>query len=320
MDDIRSVVPSESPRFIHCVQRDMRDKGYAYQTEKTYIHWIKRFIFFHKKQHPTAMGAQHINQFLSFLGNDRHCSPATQRIALNALIYLYRKYLQIELEALNFEKSRQRRRLPVVLTHSEVNSVLEQLQGKHRLMVEILYGSGLRLNELLSLRIKDLDFALSTITVRSGKGDKDRVTLLPQSLIHPLQVQVKSTAYSTSKTCATVMARSTCLTLWPENTLAPPVNWVGSSCSPQRVSGETHAVESCDVTICITPPCENLSGAPGARPISLNRYAATLFGTALPLACCSRATTYVPSRSCLATAMCAPQKYTHTCLGAVPWV
>ena len=140
------------------------------------------------------MGAQHINQFLSFLGNDRHCSPATQRIALNALIYLYRKYLQIELEALNFEKSRQPRRLPVVLTHSEVNSVLEQLQGKHRLMVEILYGAGLRLNELLSLRIKDLDFALSTITVRSGKGDKDRVTLLPQSLIHPLQAQVKSTA------------------------------------------------------------------------------------------------------------------------------
>jgi len=194
MDDIRPAIPPGSPRFIHCVQRDMRDKGYAYQTEKTYIHWIKRFIFFHKRQHPTTMGAQHINQFLSFLGNDRHCSPATQRIALNALIYLYRKYLQIELEALNFEKSRQRRRLPVVLTHSEVNSILEQLQGKHRLMVEILYGSGLRLNELLSLRIKDLDFALSTITVRSGKGDKDRVTLLPQSLIHPLQAQVKSTA------------------------------------------------------------------------------------------------------------------------------
>ena len=109
MDDIRPAIPSGSQKFIHGIRRDMRDKGYAYQTEKTYVHWIKRFICFHNKRHPARMGAPHINRFLSSLGHDRHCSPATQRIALNALVYLYRKYLGVELETLDFERSRQRR-------------------------------------------------------------------------------------------------------------------------------------------------------------------------------------------------------------------
>jgi integron integrase len=191
MDDIRHNIPAGSNRFVHRVRTNLRDKGYSYQTEKTYIHWIKRFIQFHKNQHPESMGAEHIDQFLSFLGSSRHCSPATQRIALNALVYLYRKFLQRELEALNFNRARQKRRLPVVLSHSEVNHLLEQMRGPPRLMVELLYGSGLRLNELLSLRIKDLDFELHTLTVRSGKGDKDRTTLLPQSLSDSLQEQIK---------------------------------------------------------------------------------------------------------------------------------
>ncbi|NND68078.1 MAG: integron integrase [Halioglobus sp.] len=191
MDDIRTSVPAGSLRFIDKLRLDMRDKGYAYQTEKTYVHWVKRYIYFHNKQHPGSMGAVHINQFLSALGNDRHCSPATQRIALNALIYLYRKFLQVELEPLDFEKARLKRRLPVVLTHAEVKHILEHLTGKHRLMVEILYGCGLRLNELLSLRVKDLDFEFSTITVRSGKGGKDRVTLMPETLKERLQLQIE---------------------------------------------------------------------------------------------------------------------------------
>jgi site-specific recombinase XerD len=129
MDDIRPAIPSGSNRFIDGLRRDLRDKGYAFQTEKTYVHWIKRFILFHNKQHPTHMGAEQINQFLSSLVHDRHCSPATQRIALNALIYLYRKYLQVELEALDFEKSRRSRRLPVVLTHVEVGKILGSMHG-----------------------------------------------------------------------------------------------------------------------------------------------------------------------------------------------
>jgi len=187
MNDIPHAIPG---RFIHTVRVDLRAKGYAYQTEKTYIHWIKRYILFHKKQHPKLLGSQHIDQFLSYLSISRSCSPATQRIALNALIYLYRKFFHLELEKLNFERAHQHPRLPVVLTHNEVHKVLQHLKGKHKLMVELLYGTGLRLNELLSLRVKDLDFELSTITVRSGKGGKDRTTLFPQSLKEQLREQL----------------------------------------------------------------------------------------------------------------------------------
>jgi len=157
----------------------MRDGGYAWKTEKTYIHWIKRFILFHSKQHPPRMSARHVEEFLGNLANERSCSPSNQRIALNALVYLFKRFLSVELEALAFEKARIKPRLPVVLTHAEAMLVIGHMRGIHQTMASLLYGSGLRLNELLSLRVKDIDFEMSTITVRSGKGDKDRTTLLP---------------------------------------------------------------------------------------------------------------------------------------------
>lgn len=190
MDDIRPAIVAGSNRFLDKVRQNMRDKGYAYQTEKTYLHWIKRFILFHKKQHPDLMDESHINAFLSDLGTQRFCSPATQRVALNALVFLFRQFMQKDIEKLDFEKARIRRRLPVVLTHAEVQQILSHLTGTYHLMVSLLYGSGLRQNELLNLRVKDLDFELGTLTVRSGKGDKDRTTLLPQSLHEPLLAQI----------------------------------------------------------------------------------------------------------------------------------
>lgn len=191
VDDVRPSIPKEPVRLLDQVRRRMRDGGYAWKTEKTYIHWIRRFILFHGKQHPKDLHAAHINQYLSHLANERQCSPATQRIALNALIYLFVKFMGVQLAPLDFNHASPKRRLPVVLTHSEVVQILQQMDGTYRLMVELLYGSGLRLNELLSLRIKDLDFGLSTITVRSGKGGKDRVTLLPGALKEPLQKQIE---------------------------------------------------------------------------------------------------------------------------------
>jgi integron integrase len=191
MDDIRPPIPEAPTRFIDSLHRDLRDQGYAYKAEKTYVHWIKRYILFHGKQHPQQLGADHINGFLSYLANEKYCAPATQRIALNALIYMYRTYLQVDLESLAFERARMQRLLPVVLSHAEVKSLLAHMKGGPKLMVELLYGTGLRLNELLSLRVKDLDFELSTITVRSGKGDKDRVTLLPESLKKVLHKQIR---------------------------------------------------------------------------------------------------------------------------------
>lgn len=129
MDDIRPPIPEESTHFIHMLRRRMRSKGYAYKTEKTYVHWITRYIRFHGRRHPQKLGAEHIDQFLSYLANEQNCAPATQRIALNALIYVYRKFLQLDLEQLTFEQARLKRRLPVVLTHAEVRHLLERMQG-----------------------------------------------------------------------------------------------------------------------------------------------------------------------------------------------
>ncbi len=194
MEDVRPRLPDSPGTFMDRLRRDMREKGYAYPTEKTYCLWIKRFIRFHNRRHPEEMGAPEINAYLSFLATKYECSPATQRVVLNALVYLYRKFLGRELETLLYEKARPKRRLPTVLSHTEVQQILERLTGLHRLMVELLYGAGLRLNELLSLRVKDIDFEMSTITVRSGKGDKDRTTLLPESLKEPLQEQLANVA------------------------------------------------------------------------------------------------------------------------------
>lgn len=194
MEDVRPRLPAGSNRFMDRLRQDMREKGYAYPTEKTYCLWVKRFIRFHKMRHPEEMGAEEINAYLSFLATRYDCSPATQRVVLNSLIYMYRKFLGRELEPLLFEKARPKRRLPTVLSHAEVQQILDQMSGLHRVMVELLYGAGLRLNELLSLRVKDVDFELSTITVRSGKGDKDRTTLLPERLKEPLEEQVRAVA------------------------------------------------------------------------------------------------------------------------------
>ncbi len=190
MDDIRPAIPGSPIKLLDQIRRHLRDGGYAWKTEKTYIHWIRRFILFHRKQHPAGMSAGHIDQFLSNLANERCCSPSTQRIAWNALIYLFRKFLCVELETLAFEKARVKPRLPVVLSHAEAMLIIGHMRGVHHTMAALLYGSGIRLNELLSLRVKDIDFEMSTITVRSGKGDKDRTTLLPQQLKPQLQEQV----------------------------------------------------------------------------------------------------------------------------------
>lgn len=190
LHDIRPPVPGQPVRLLDQIHRHMRDRGYAWKTEKTYIHWIRRFILFHGKRHPSELSAAHVESYLSHLANERDCSPSKQRIVLNALAYLFVKFLGVELTGLDYRQATPKRRLPVVLTHREAMHLFSHMDGKYRLMAELLYGSGLRLNELLSLRIKDLDFELNTITVRSGKGDKDRVTLMPTSLASKLIQQI----------------------------------------------------------------------------------------------------------------------------------
>jgi len=166
----------------------LRLKHLSIRTEQAYINWAKRFIVFHDKRHPKDMGAEEIRTFLTHLALDRHVAASTQNVALNALLFLYRDVLKQDFPDLGaFERAKRPRRLPTVFTRAEVAAVLAQLAGEHSLMASLLYGAGLRLMECLRLRVKDVDFAYHQIVVRSGKGEQDRVTMLPRTIEDALQ-------------------------------------------------------------------------------------------------------------------------------------
>jgi len=170
-------------KLMEQVRATIRMKQYSFRTEKTYCHWIKRYIFFHGIRHPKEMGEAEINQFLSALVTKNHVSASTQKLALNALVFLYKHVLKIELGDFGqFERPTKPRKLPNVLTREEVNSVMTHLSGVPLLIVQCLYGCGFRLIEAISLRVKDIDFQRNQIIVRDGKGFKDRVTMLPERL------------------------------------------------------------------------------------------------------------------------------------------
>ena len=164
--------------FLSGLQEEMRMRGYSIRTEKTYLYWIKAFINFHDKRHPETMGTEEVTQFLTFLANQRNVAINTQKIALNALAYLYQKHLHHELGDLGFCYATKQRHLPTVLSPLEISSILNQLHGRDRLIIELLYGSGLRVSECLRLRIQDIDIESGSLTVRDGKGHKDRQTIL----------------------------------------------------------------------------------------------------------------------------------------------
>jgi integron integrase len=158
----------------------MRARHYSRRTEKAYVAWIRRFIFFHRKRHPLEMGAGEVTQFLSSLVVDKNVAASTQNQALSAILFLYRDVLEQDLPWLDdVVRSKRPARLPVVLTREEVRAVLQRMHGVPRLMAILLYGAGLRLLECARLRVKDVDFPRNQITVRAGKGDKDRITMLP---------------------------------------------------------------------------------------------------------------------------------------------
>ena len=178
-------------KFLDHVREVIRTNHFSYSTEKTYISWIYRFIIFHNKRHPEEMGGKEIADFLTDLAVERKVSASTQNQALNALVFLYRKVLKIPLDDFDFEHARIGKRLPVVFSRAEAQDVISNLHGEFHLMASLLYGSGLRLTECLKLRIKDIDFNLNELIVRAGKGDNDRRTLLPRSLIPQLKRQIE---------------------------------------------------------------------------------------------------------------------------------
>jgi len=181
-------------KLLDNVRTVMRTRYYSYETEKRYIYWIRQYIFFHNVRHPVEMGALEIEAFLSHLAVEKTVSASTQNQALAAILFLYREVLSVELPWLDkFTPAKKPSRVPVVLTKEEVKYILGELKDTNWLIGNLLYGSGLRLMEALRLRVKDLDFGYRQITVRDGKGAKDRFTVLPNILIEPLQRQMEKT-------------------------------------------------------------------------------------------------------------------------------
>jgi len=180
--------------LLNQVRDIMRTRRYSLQTEKTYIYWMKKYIFFHDVRHPKEMGATEVGAFLTHLAVNENVAAATQNQAMFALLFLYKEVLGIELERLGgkFTSAKQTTRVPVVLTREEVAAVLSHLSGVNWIMANLLYGAGLRLKECLRLRVKDLDFGYKQITVRDGKGGKDRFTILPEKLVERLQKHLES--------------------------------------------------------------------------------------------------------------------------------
>lgn len=182
---------TDKPPLLEQVRHHIRLKHYSIRTEDAYVQFIKRFILFHRKRHPSQMGVDEIRQYLSYLANVGQVAASTQNQALSALLFLYREVLNVELPFIDgIERAKRPVRVPVVLTREECNKILSQLSGIYKLMVELLYGSGLRLMECVRLRVKDIDFGYKQITVRDGKGEKDRRTVLPILLTDRLQHQL----------------------------------------------------------------------------------------------------------------------------------
>lgn len=181
---------SKSP-FLDKVRDQMRVHHYSLRTEESYVQWIKRFILFHGKRHPAEMGEQEITAFLTYLAVKKNVSASTQNQALSAILFLYKKILNQDLDWMDgIVRAKRSQHIPEVLTPDQVRAILKQLTGTHQLVARLLYGTGMRLMEAIRLRVRDVNFGYRQITVRSGKGDKDRVTILPDTVINALQVHL----------------------------------------------------------------------------------------------------------------------------------
>ncbi|MGB3385771.1 MAG: integron integrase [Marinomonas sp.] len=179
---------SSSP-FLNFIRSELRLRGYSLKTEKSYLYWIKYFIRYHQLKHPTKMGSEEVRDFLSFLAVERNVAINTQKVALNALAFLYNKLLDQPLGDLGFQHAKQGRRLPIVLSPSEIQKILTNLNERDHLFFSLLYGSGLRISECLRIRIQDINLEQGSLIVRCSKGNKDRTTILSRKLTGSINKQ-----------------------------------------------------------------------------------------------------------------------------------
>ena len=180
-------------KLLDIVRDKIRFKHYSYSTERTYLHWIKQYIFFHNKKHPIKMAKREIEEYLTFLATKKHVSPSTQNQAFNAILFLYKEVLGSDTSEWNIQalRAQERKHIPVVLTKDEVQKVFQNLGGIYKLMVALMYGCGLRMSEVLNIRLKDVDFGFDKLYIWDSKSLQDRTVPLPIKLKDELQVQVK---------------------------------------------------------------------------------------------------------------------------------
>lgn len=190
MDDIRVPIAADSPRFLDRFRYFLRQQNMTLATERAYVYWAYQFIVYNGRKHPDELGPSDVDRFLSHLAIEKQCAANTQALALNALVFMFQRFMQRSLGELTFARPSRGRRLPVVFSHDEAQRVIGHLTGSLRLMASLMYGSGLRVSECIRLRVKDVDFSMREIIVREGKGNKDRHTVLPTTLVPLLQRQI----------------------------------------------------------------------------------------------------------------------------------
>lgn len=188
-----SAAVPQQPKLLDRMRAALRVRHYSLATERTYIGWVRRFIHFHRLRHPADMGAPEVEAFLSGLATELHVAASTQNQAMHAILFLYREVLGVALPWLdNITRAKTARRLPTVLTRDETAALLRHVSGTAGLIINLLYGTGMRIHECLRLRIQDLDLSRREIIIRRGKGDKDRVTMIPERLVPQLEDQLRA--------------------------------------------------------------------------------------------------------------------------------
>ena len=281
----------------------LRFKHYSLRTEQSYLDWVKRFILFHGKRHPRNMGTGEVRAFLTHLAVEGKVAASTQNQALSALLFLYGQVLQLELDSLqDVERARRPRKLPVVLTRQEARKLLDAIpQPTHSLMAWLLYGSGLRLMECVRLRVKDIDFAYRQLTVRDGKGQKDRVTLLPERVHTPLRLHLAKVRAlheeDLAQGCGSVYLPFALERKYPQAPRAWEWQYVFPaarlSIDPRSGAKRRHHARR--------EACRTRSRRRCARPASPSPRVVTACATPLPRTSWKAATTSARSRSCSAT-------------------
>ena len=212
---------TKKQKLLDQIRTHPRVNHYSKRTEEAYIGWIKRFILFHNKRHPNEMGKDEIQKFINHLAVEQNVSSSTQNQALQAILYLYKNVLKKEVGWLDDIKHATRiKHLPVVFSRNETAQILNNLAGINKLVVSLLYGAGMRLGEVLNLRIKDIDFEMNQIIVRDGKGEKDRITVLPQKLIPELKERIRKVKNLHIKDLAEGLGKNYRMR-WQKNMLMP---------------------------------------------------------------------------------------------------